>query len=37
MILTQNIQKESTLYIGIDIKDEANVEEANDLFQEYDF
>ncbi|WP_045514599.1 ABC transporter permease [Neobacillus niacini] len=31
------IQKESTLYIGIDLQDEANLEEANDLFQNMTF
>jgi bacitracin transport system permease protein len=31
------IQKESTLYIGIDLQDESNLEEANDLFQNMTF
>ena len=31
------IQKESTLYIGIDLQDEGNLEEANDLFQNMTF
>ena len=31
------IQKESTLYIGIDLQDETKLEEANDLFQNMTF
>ncbi|MEH7252219.1 ABC transporter permease [Neobacillus niacini] len=31
------IQKESTLYIGIDLQDESNLEEANDFFQNMTF
>ena len=31
------IQKESSLYIGIDIKDEANLEKANEIFKEMNF
>lgn len=31
------IQKKSTLYIGIDLQDESNLEEANDLFQNMTF
>ncbi|MDR7237602.1 ABC transporter permease [Neobacillus drentensis] len=35
--LNPDIQKESTLYIGIELQDEANLEEANDLFQKMNF
>ena len=31
------IQKESSIYIGIDMKDEANIEEANTIFNEMTF
>ncbi|QCJ41041.1 ABC transporter permease [Bacillus sp. S3] len=35
--LNLEIQKESTLYIGINIKNEANISKANDIFQEMTF
>ena len=35
--LNPKLQKESTLYIGIDLQEEANIEEANDLFQDMTF
>ncbi|WHY67104.1 ABC transporter permease [Neobacillus sp. SuZ13] len=35
--LNPELQKESTLYIGIDLQEEANIEEANDLFQNMTF
>ncbi|WP_100401337.1 FtsX-like permease family protein [Bacillus sp. FJAT-42315] len=33
--LDPTIQKESSIYIGIDIKDKANIKKANDLFQTF--
>ncbi|NHC38580.1 ABC transporter permease [Bacillus sp. MM2020_1] len=35
--LNPEIQKESTLFIGISLQDEANLEEANELFQNMTF
>jgi len=35
--MNPGIQKESTLYIGIDLKDKANIEEATDIFQNMNF
>lgn len=35
--INPEIQKESTVYIGIDIKDEAKIEKANDIFNKMDF
>ena len=32
--INQEIQQESSLYIGIDIKDKSKIEEANDIFQD---
>ena len=37
MISDPAIQKESSIYIGIDIKDEASLEKANELFKEMTF
>ncbi|MFD4928945.1 FtsX-like permease family protein [Peribacillus butanolivorans] len=35
--INPEIQKESTVYIGIDIKDESKIEKANDIFNKMDF
>ena len=37
MISDPAIQKESSIYIGIDINDEAKIEKANELFKEMTF